>query len=338
MKNDKNNQKGVSLILTIFVMVILLAVVLFMAVLLYTEERNVKNLSDSVTAFFAADSGVEKVLYYDRNVLPTIDTGTPCADDGECSTNQTCDGTCKYTADRGLCSMPDTCSAGSTSLDCNSIVKEGAADSGEIRDYLINNGLDPADYPNSCDPEICNACQVSFDTELNDKTYHTVAKVYPSIDKASTDFDIKSKGSFARSSRRVEVYISSQYAPEAITIINACATPISAGSGEEVLIQAEIHVNLYGDYINPDTVKAYIKSSSDPHNGNTIDTLDLCAYDLANCSRGDPNNSYRYIGYWDSTGYQLGSYYVDIEVSDTQDPPVTKIKTNILQYPSCIGQ
>jgi len=345
MIKNKNNQKGVSLILTIFVMVILLAVVLFIAALLYTEIRNVKNLSDSVTAFFAADSGVEKVLYYDRNVLPPIDTGNFCDDEeNPCPSGQTCDSNeCKSTAVRGLCSMLNTCQEGDSSLYCNNISRNGPEDNGEIYDYLIDNNLDPEDYPYGCDPEVCNACQISFNTSFNDetnRTYQTVAKVIPSADGLSTNFDIKSKGSFIRSSRRVEVYISSQYTPEAITITNACATPISAGSGEEVLIQAEIRVNLPNDSINSESVKAYIKDSDEPHNeNNTIGLpLSLCTYNDGTCSQGDPNNTYRYVGYWNSESYPLGSYYVDIEASDTQDPPVTKIKTNIPPYPTCMGQ
>lgn len=328
MIREANNQKGVSLILTIFVMVILLAVVLFISLLLYTEVRNVKNLSDSVTAFFAADSGVEKVLYYDRNVLLTIDTGNVCDDgDNPCPSEQTCDGTCKYTATRGLCTMGDAgaCQEGDTSLACNGLVREGAGDGGEIYDYLYNSSeLNPDDYLDGCDPGVCNACQVSFDTELNDKTYHTVAKVYPSADGAFTDFDIKSRGSFERSSRRVEVHISSQYAPEAITIINACATPISAPEGGDIKISAEVHVNILGTTIG--SVYAIIKNV--PGSSSGIDRVKL-----------EENPIYgAYTGTWSTNGVAPGSYYVDIEVTDTQDPVVTKIKSNIPPYPQCIGQ
>ncbi len=64
-------QAGVSLIITFFVMIIILAVVLSISVLLYSEVKIIKNMSDSMVSFFAADSGAEKVLYYDRQVIPT---------------------------------------------------------------------------------------------------------------------------------------------------------------------------------------------------------------------------------------------------------------------------
>jgi len=66
----KNSEKGVSLIITFFILVIVLAVVLSISVILYSEIRIIRNIGDSVVAFYAADSGVEKTLYYDRKVLP----------------------------------------------------------------------------------------------------------------------------------------------------------------------------------------------------------------------------------------------------------------------------
>jgi hypothetical protein len=61
-----NNEKGVSLIMTFFIMMIILAVVLAISVLLYSELKVIRNISNSMISFYAADSGIEKVLYYDR--------------------------------------------------------------------------------------------------------------------------------------------------------------------------------------------------------------------------------------------------------------------------------
>lgn len=61
-----NSEKGVSLIITFFIMVIVLAVVLAVSSILYSEIKIIRNIGDSVVAFYAADSGVEKTLYYDR--------------------------------------------------------------------------------------------------------------------------------------------------------------------------------------------------------------------------------------------------------------------------------
>ena len=38
-----------------------------------------------MVGFYAADSGIEKVLYYDSNVLPTYSDGTTMAARGLCS-------------------------------------------------------------------------------------------------------------------------------------------------------------------------------------------------------------------------------------------------------------
>jgi len=65
-----NAERGVSLIITFFVLVIVLAVVLSISVILYSELKIIRNIGDSVVAFYAADSGVEKTLYYDRQVWP----------------------------------------------------------------------------------------------------------------------------------------------------------------------------------------------------------------------------------------------------------------------------
>ena len=92
-----NSEKGVSLIMTFFIMLIILAVVLSISVLLYSEIKVIRNMGNSVIGLYAADSGIEKVLYYDRQVVPTGAT-------------------------RGLCSIFSSCVAGSsgeTSVYCN---------------------------------------------------------------------------------------------------------------------------------------------------------------------------------------------------------------------------
>jgi len=70
-----NSEKGVSLIITFFVLVIILAVVLSISIILYSEIKIIRNIGDSVVAFYAADSGVEKTLYYDRYGAPEGATG-----------------------------------------------------------------------------------------------------------------------------------------------------------------------------------------------------------------------------------------------------------------------
>ncbi len=65
-----DSQKGVSLIITFFVMTVVVAVVLSVSSLLYGEIKIIRNVSNSVISFYAADSGIEKVLYYDRKEKP----------------------------------------------------------------------------------------------------------------------------------------------------------------------------------------------------------------------------------------------------------------------------
>lgn len=88
----KSSEKGVSLIITFFIMIIVLSVVLALSSLLYSEIKLIRNISYSISAFYTADSGVEKVLFYDRQVLPE-------------------------TGDRGLCSICQNCPNGSGSVE-----------------------------------------------------------------------------------------------------------------------------------------------------------------------------------------------------------------------------
>jgi hypothetical protein len=75
----KSSEKGVSLIITFFIMIIVLAVVLSLSSLLYSEIKLIRNISYSISAFYAADSGTEKVLFYDRQVIPEAGDRGFCA-------------------------------------------------------------------------------------------------------------------------------------------------------------------------------------------------------------------------------------------------------------------
>jgi len=72
-----NSQKGVSLIITFFIAIIILFIVLSISTLLYSEIKVIRNMGNSMSAFYAAESGVEKVLYYDRK-MPVGDTRGIC--------------------------------------------------------------------------------------------------------------------------------------------------------------------------------------------------------------------------------------------------------------------
>lgn len=64
---SKFSQKGVSLYLSIMIMAILLSIVLGMSGILLGQLKTMKGIENSVIAFYAADTGIEKVLVDRRN-------------------------------------------------------------------------------------------------------------------------------------------------------------------------------------------------------------------------------------------------------------------------------
>jgi len=71
MEKKIDQQKGVSLIVTFFVMTILLAAVIALVTMLIKQSAITTNSSSSVSAFYAADTGIEKTLYFDRKQIPS---------------------------------------------------------------------------------------------------------------------------------------------------------------------------------------------------------------------------------------------------------------------------
>jgi hypothetical protein len=199
LKNNKN-QKGVSLIITLFIMIIILAVVISISTLLYSEIKVLRNVGNSVVGLYSADSGIEKVLYYDRQVVPTG-------------------------AVRGLCSMflSNACNSGSSgdpSIHCNSSI-------------LMPTRLTRTDDL-GCAPANCDDCTVSFNTTLdsgssllpNDDTlYSTTARVYAEGD--INKFEISSKGDFSGASRQIQIVVDTT-ASVAISNLTADCSEISA--------------------------------------------------------------------------------------------------------------
>lgn len=174
-------QKGVSLIITFFMMMIVLVIVLSVSIILYSEVKIIRNIGGSVLSFYAADSGIEKVLYYDRQVKPSG-------------------------VSRGLCSMlsatvnsaPNSkyCSTATTAADdpngtkCSNITKVG-----------------------TCDPITCNNCTITFDTNITggDDKVRKYSVTTSITESPSYLFDIQSAGNFNSISRKVEIYNTSRY-------------------------------------------------------------------------------------------------------------------------------
>ncbi|MGA2418047.1 MAG: hypothetical protein ABSF55_02320, partial [Candidatus Staskawiczbacteria bacterium] len=242
MNTDK--QKGVSLIITFFIMIIILSVVLSISILLYSEIKVIRNIGNSVVGFYAADSGIEKVLYYDKQVLP------PLSEDQ--ATGKT-----TYVK-TGLCSIfsltnPD----GSISSNYCTSVHDHSADESIYCDPLPGDAI-PVITGNDCDPSTCTDCEISFGTSFgNGATYTTTAKVYPS--GSSSIFEIESKGNFRDAGRQIEALNTSILPKDVIQIENACMTPQppSYSQGEPFFISADVSATSSTDRIG--TVTAIIK-------------------------------------------------------------------------------
>jgi len=65
-----NKQKGVSLYIAIMIIAVLLAIVLGTGAILFGQLKIIRGMENSILAFYAADSGIEKVLMNRNNPLP----------------------------------------------------------------------------------------------------------------------------------------------------------------------------------------------------------------------------------------------------------------------------
>ena len=298
MHDQSQNQKGVSLIITSFIMIVILAVVLFVSTLLYSEIRVIKNIGNSMISFYAADSGIEKVLFYDRKSLPLL--GVDEEGNG-------------ISAQRGLCTMYDSTA--------NS---DACSDSTGIDDSLrCNNTVTPQIYSESvntldgCDPDVCNNCQISFDTTFDNRTYYATAKVYPTTDGNSSDFEIQSRGVYGGAERQIRIFITAKLPGSGISMENVCANPITTEQGQDIDITADVAVLFPGANIG--SVVAVIHTQS----GTTIATVQLTLADGS-------TETGTWTGTWSTASATSLAYYVDITATDTLDPPNIKTMRNVL--------
>lgn len=65
------SSKGISLYLTIVLLSLMLTSVLTLSAILANQMKMIFNLGDAVTAFVAADAGIERALYEDRRATST---------------------------------------------------------------------------------------------------------------------------------------------------------------------------------------------------------------------------------------------------------------------------
>jgi hypothetical protein len=74
------SQKGVSVLLASLIMTILLAMSLGLSSILLRQLKMMRGMGDSVVAFYAADTGVERALYeYTGQTLPVEYSGSGLA-------------------------------------------------------------------------------------------------------------------------------------------------------------------------------------------------------------------------------------------------------------------
>lgn len=64
-----DNERGVTLIITFMTTSLMLAIVLSLSLMLFHEIRLISNIGSSVSAFYASESGAEKMLYFDRKLV-----------------------------------------------------------------------------------------------------------------------------------------------------------------------------------------------------------------------------------------------------------------------------
>ncbi|MEK7124265.1 MAG: pilus assembly PilX N-terminal domain-containing protein, partial [Patescibacteria group bacterium] len=65
-----NSDRGVSLVIAFLIMTIILAVVLSSTTILVSQIKIISSIGNSVASLYAAETGVEQVLYIDRHQIP----------------------------------------------------------------------------------------------------------------------------------------------------------------------------------------------------------------------------------------------------------------------------
>lgn len=71
-------QAGVALIITFLVMTIILAMVLSISTIVFNEIQIITSIGNSTQSLYAANTGIEQTLYYDRKEIPNGDARGLC--------------------------------------------------------------------------------------------------------------------------------------------------------------------------------------------------------------------------------------------------------------------
>ena len=311
-----NLEKGVSLIITFFIMIIILTVVLSISVILYSEVKVMRNVGNSIVSYYTAESGIEKVLYYDKQVLPVANE---CEDNSDCTTlpYTSCNnGICMIPSSRGLCGMtqsttytPKYCAnegqSSETSIYClDSTQRQTSLDSGLGVD-LFDSGFG---ITGTCSLNDCTDCKITFKTTFDSKRKYEISTTI----NPDGDFYIESTGKFGDTQRKIQTLISegAQGGGQHTESIEApCSNlgqfisddpgPIIDTAGRVLYYNNKIDISaniLYQEGITVSRVEAniykYIDSAC-----YFVDSVDLTSYGL--------NFSHNWMGAEDRTSYYI---------------------------------
>lgn len=73
--NYQDQKKGAALFLSVIILAFLLAIALGVSTILVGQGRMLQGMENSVQAFFAADTGIERALFEERAVSGTLSNG-----------------------------------------------------------------------------------------------------------------------------------------------------------------------------------------------------------------------------------------------------------------------
>lgn len=321
-------QKGVALIMSFFIMVIILAVVFSISGLLYSEIRIIRNMGNSTIAIFAADSGIEKVLYYDNKVFPNL------PDDAEGN---------PVTAVRGLCTMyqanaltnplacvPYTSDGSDNSIFCNSPTTP------QIKDGDLENHAD------GCDSTKCDDCKISFDSDFDDRQYHVDASIRPTLDGENSIFEIDSLGTYGNTARKFKVFLTIEQGQGAIVVDGNCINPRSTEQGGTI-IDVYAHIKSVNN-VPIDSANSFAKIYRSSDRVNQYDSVPLACYKTNQYDSIENNTCVNALeladGYWKGSWTTdnldpVDSYFVNLDIKDTMGPPGPNQKI-VKDIPYCV--
>lgn len=103
----QNPEKGVLLYYAVVITSLLLAIALGLGTIFITQIKGLKEMGDSAIAFFAADTGIEKILYLDKdcsraNCTTTIPFGPLCQEQMNLASTTNCIGLYYYSTSTTL--------------------------------------------------------------------------------------------------------------------------------------------------------------------------------------------------------------------------------------------